>query len=63
MLLEKLSNQRIRRCVGLRMLCLPLLGVENQESYTGPSNLVHGPENFEMTKFSEKLTLVRGSGL
>ena len=23
---------------------------------------VHGPEIFEMTKFSEKLTLVRGSG-
>ena len=24
---------------------------------------VHEPENFEMTKFSEKLTLVRGSGV
>ena len=35
----------------------------DQERYTHPSNLVHGPDNFEMTKFSEKLALVRGSGL
>ena len=26
-------------------------------------HLVHEPENFEMMKFSEKLALVRGSGL
>ena len=34
---------------------------ESRKLYVA-KHLVHEPENFEMTKFSEKLALVRGSG-
>ena len=63
MLLEKLS--------GLR--CPPVCKVSYAVAMTsGRCELrklyvhkhpVHAPEHFEMTKFSEKLTLVRGSGV
>ena len=62
-LLENLSKpSRPQVCEASSALPMASGRFESRKLY-GPKHPVHEPENFEMTKFSEKLALVRGSGL
>ena len=63
MLLEKLSRLgRPPVCGDSYAVALTSGRCESRTLYVH-KHLVHAPENFDMTKFSEKLALVRGSGL
>ena len=63
MLLEKLSKtSRPQVCEASSALPIASGRCESRKLY-GTKHLVHESENFEMTKFSKILTLVRGSAL
>ena len=63
MLLEKLSGlSHPPECKASSGVTMTSGRCESRKLYVA-KHLVHEPENFEMTKFSEKLALVRGSGV